>query len=97
MVSESKKYSKSLTRECHWTERGDYDTVVVQAVTELRNKLLRRVRERLMNGGSDLGGPGVVAFDKAFYEAVSVQISVSSRVSLERFIQSLSKPTRQES
>jgi hypothetical protein len=50
-----------------------------------------------MNGGSDLGGRGVFDFDEKFYEGVRVQITVSSRVSLEQFIQNLSKPTSQES
>jgi hypothetical protein len=90
MASDCKK---SVTRECDWTQRGDYDRVVELAVKDLRDKLLQRVRNRLMNGGSDLGGRGVFDFDEKFYEGVRVQITVSSRVSLERFIQSLSKPT----
>jgi hypothetical protein len=93
MASDCKK---SVTRECDWTQRGDYDRVVELAVKDLRDKLLQRVRNRLMNGGSDLGGRGVFDFDEKFYEGVRVQITVSSRVSLEQFIQTLSKPTASE-
>jgi hypothetical protein len=82
---------------CQWTERGDYDLVVELAVKVLREKLLRRVRNRLMNGGSDLGTRGIFDFNTEFDKTVRVQITVSSRVSLEQFIQNLSKPTSQES
>lgn len=88
-----KSYAKSLQKQCGWDPSGDYDAVVETAVRDLRDKLTLRVRERLMKGGSDLGGPGIASFHSAFNKGVRVQITVSSRVSLEQFIKSLDKVT----